>query len=164
MESATRLTTNSGRGVGPVRHMPTWPPRSQIPPRKRAAVRPNIVATIAGACLPDTLGHRPVRRRDRHKRLQDGEPKAMTIRETVVACVYKTVDNQALLVSDVELTDATQLTDLGFDSIAMAELFTHLEIALGYDPFVLMDELVYPETVGELVALYESQRQDASAS
>lgn len=88
----------------------------------------------------------------------------MTIRETVLACLYETIDNQTHLVSNGDLADATQLRDLGVDSIAMAELLTHLEIALGYDPFLLMNELVYPETVGELIAVYESPRQDVNAS
>lgn len=47
------------------------------------------------------------------------------------------------------------LLQTGLDSLGYAIVVARLEQALGYDPFVLMDEPVYPRTFGELVAIYE---------
>ena len=47
------------------------------------------------------------------------------------------------------------LLQTGMDSLGFAVLVARLEEELGYDPFVLMDEPVYPRTYGEFVAIYE---------
>ena len=47
------------------------------------------------------------------------------------------------------------LLESGLDSLGFAILIARLEEELGYDPFALMDEAVYPRTFGELVAIYE---------
>ncbi len=43
----------------------------------------------------------------------------------------------------------------GLDSLGFAILVTQLEQELGYDPFTMMEEAVYPTTFGEFVAIYE---------
>lgn len=53
------------------------------------------------------------------------------------------------------LDDDTVLLDSGLDSLGFAVVVTRLEEELGYDPFVLMDEPIYPRTLGELVELYQ---------
>ncbi len=46
------------------------------------------------------------------------------------------------------------LLESGLDSMAFAILVTTLESELGYDPFILLDEPVYPRTYGEFEAVY----------
>ena len=53
------------------------------------------------------------------------------------------------------LTHETVLLDTGLDSLGLAVLVTRLESNLGYDPFSMMTEAVYPRTLGEFVAVYE---------
>lgn len=54
-----------------------------------------------------------------------------------------------------EVPDDLVLLDSGLDSIGFATLVAKLEEELGYDPFVQMDEPVYPRTFGEFVEIYE---------
>jgi hypothetical protein len=54
-----------------------------------------------------------------------------------------------------EITNETELLETGLDSLGFAVLVTRLEEELGYDPFSLMDEPVYPTTFAEFVELYE---------
>lgn len=57
-----------------------------------------------------------------------------------------------------ELTDDTILLDTGLDSLGFAIVVTRMEEELGYDPFSLTDEPVYPQTFGEFVAFYETTK------
>ena len=43
----------------------------------------------------------------------------------------------------------------GLDSLGFAVLVTRLELTLGYDPFTLMTDAVYPRTLAEFVSVYE---------
>lgn len=54
-----------------------------------------------------------------------------------------------------EFNDDTVLLDSGLDSLGFAILVARLEEELQYDPFAMMDEPVYPRTLGEFVAIYE---------
>lgn len=54
-----------------------------------------------------------------------------------------------------DLDDDTILLDSGLDSMGFAILVAILEERLGYDPFSLMEEPVYPRDLGELVAIYQ---------
>jgi acyl carrier protein len=53
------------------------------------------------------------------------------------------------------ISDDMVLLESGLDSIGFAILVAKLEEELGYDPFVLMDDPVYPSTFGEFVEIYE---------
>lgn len=53
------------------------------------------------------------------------------------------------------LTDNVVLLESGLDSLGFAILVATLEEKLGYDPFAIMDEPIYPTTFGEFVAIYE---------
>ena len=57
------------------------------------------------------------------------------------------------------LNDDTVLLESGLDSLGFAILVTRLEEELGYDPFVLMEEPIYPRTLGEFVAIYERYKR-----
>tara|TARA_R100001143_G_scaffold62680_1_gene66664 strand:+ start:11940 stop:12395 length:456 start_codon:yes stop_codon:yes gene_type:complete len=56
-----------------------------------------------------------------------------------------------------ELTDDTVLLDSGLDSLGFAILVARLEEELEFDPFVEMEDAVYPTTFGEFVAIYENR-------
>ncbi|APU30972.1 acyl carrier protein [Ectopseudomonas alcaliphila JAB1] len=57
------------------------------------------------------------------------------------------------LIADLE--DDTILLDSGLDSMGFAILVATLEERLGYDPFSLMAEPVYPRNLGEFVTIYQ---------
>ena len=52
------------------------------------------------------------------------------------------------------LNDDTVLLETGFDSMSFAVLVTQLDEDLGFDPFSMDEEAVYPATFGEFVAFY----------
>ncbi|GAA0841463.1 acyl carrier protein [Marinobacter szutsaonensis] len=56
-----------------------------------------------------------------------------------------------------KLEDETVLLNSGLDSLGFAILVARLEEELGFDPFVEMEEAVYPTTFGEFVAIYENR-------
>lgn len=62
-------------------------------------------------------------------------------------------ESGADLVSD--FSNDTVLLESGLDSMGFAILVARLEEELGYDPFTLMDEPVYPRTFGDFVAIYQ---------
>lgn len=53
------------------------------------------------------------------------------------------------------LPDDMPLLKSGLDSLGFARLVTRLEMELGYDPFILSDEPLYPRTLGDFIAAYE---------
>lgn len=54
-----------------------------------------------------------------------------------------------------ELTNDVVLLQSGLDSLGFAILVASLEEKLGFDPFTMMDNPVYPRTFGEFVGIYE---------
>ncbi len=54
------------------------------------------------------------------------------------------------------------LLESGLDSLGFAVLVTRLELSLGYDPFSLMEEPVYPQTLGEFVGINDRFKEYAS--
>jgi len=54
-----------------------------------------------------------------------------------------------------DITDDLVLLETELDSLGFAVLVTRLEDSLGYDPFSLMTEPVYPTTFGQFVAVYQ---------
>lgn len=77
-----------------------------------------------------------------------------TLRETIIAAIQETAEMRDAVVNN-PLLDFTVLLDSGLDSLGFAILVARLEEDLGYDPFVMMDEPVYPQTLGEFVAIYQ---------
>jgi len=75
------------------------------------------------------------------------------IRETIIKELTELFEEDELEL--IELTDDVVLLDTELDSLGFAVLVTRLEDELGYDPFSLMEEPVYPETLGDFVAVYE---------
>jgi len=78
----------------------------------------------------------------------------MSYREKIVELLH-----EALVITESELSgellDMTPLLETGLDSLGFAILVARLEEELGFDPFVEMDEAVYPRVFGEFVAIYD---------
>lgn len=79
-------------------------------------------------------------------------PSTAEVREIVIQELVALLDEGGIPKPDLQ--DDTVLLDTGLDSLGFAVLVTRLEDSLGYDPFTEMDEPVYPQTLGELVAIY----------
>lgn len=60
---------------------------------------------------------------------------------------------ESYLVQDIN--DDTILLESGIDSLGFAILVSRLEEELGYDPFTLMVEPIYPQTFAEFVDIYQ---------
>ena len=75
-----------------------------------------------------------------------------------IPTIIETIFRQSLADCDViapeTLDDDLALLKSGLDSLGFAILVTQLERELGYDPFTIMTEAVYPTTYGEFVAIY----------
>jgi acyl carrier protein len=54
-----------------------------------------------------------------------------------------------------ELNDETVLLKSGLDSLGFAILVARLEEDLGFDPFTMTDEPIYPSTLGDFVNFYQ---------
>ncbi len=77
-----------------------------------------------------------------------------TTRKSIIEAIKETAEvREAQLVQD--LCDQTILLESGIDSLGFAILVARLEEELGYDPFLLMTEPVYPRTLGEFIEIYE---------
>jgi acyl carrier protein len=75
------------------------------------------------------------------------------LKEKVLACLADAAEARGMR-ADLNLTDSSVLLDSGLDSLGFAVLVVRLEETLGYDPFVLMSEPVYPKTFGEFLDIY----------
>ncbi|HVW07676.1 MAG TPA: phosphopantetheine-binding protein [Bryobacteraceae bacterium] len=75
------------------------------------------------------------------------------LREKVLACLAEAAEARGLR-ADLNLCDESILLESGLDSLGFAVLVVRLEETLGYDPFVLMTEPVYPKTLGEFLDIY----------
>jgi acyl carrier protein len=75
------------------------------------------------------------------------------LREKVLACLADAAEARGMR-ADLDLTDNSVLLESGLDSLGFAVLVVRLEDTLGYDPFVLMSEPVYPKTFGEFLDIY----------
>lgn len=53
------------------------------------------------------------------------------------------------------VTDDTVLLESGLDSLGFATLVVSLEEDLGFDPFAMRQDVVYPRTFGEFLAIYQ---------
>lgn len=78
---------------------------------------------------------------------------AQELRKSVIGVIRDVMDEQSVP-SRGELDDSVVLLQTGLDSLAFAIVVAKLEDLLGYDPFVLMSEPIYPRTLGEFISLY----------
>lgn len=82
----------------------------------------------------------------------------MSYREKIIDVFHQVMDDNSLDLKVDELSDETVLLESGLDSLGFAILVAQLEIELDLDPFLLMDEPVYPTTFGEFIAVYDQHR------
>ncbi|MCL6271885.1 hypothetical protein M3P05_18360 [Sansalvadorimonas sp. 2012CJ34-2] len=77
------------------------------------------------------------------------------IRESITKSFHDALErtDSKLLVDN--LSDDIVLLQSGLDSLGFAILVAILDEELGFDPFAMMDEPVYPVTFGEFVSIYE---------
>ncbi len=61
------------------------------------------------------------------------------------------------------LEDGLVLLESGLDSLGFAIFVTNLEMELGYDPFTLMEDPVYPRTFGEFFEIYDRYKHLAQS-
>ena len=77
-----------------------------------------------------------------------------TIAEVIETLFHEVLASMQLQLTAPLGTDSVLLAT-GMDSLGFAILVARLEEEFGYDPFVLMDQPVYPQTFGEFVTIYE---------
>lgn len=75
------------------------------------------------------------------------------LREKIVTAIYEIADQRGVEIHQIE--DDTVLLESGLDSLGFAILVVRLEEELGYDPFVMMDQPVYPRTLSEFIEIYQ---------
>jgi acyl carrier protein len=81
----------------------------------------------------------------------------MAIEETVRETFEEVLETIGATLSG-PLTGDTVLLNSGLDSLGFAVLVARLEEKLGYDPFIIMSEPVYPRTFAEFVGIYERHK------
>ena len=87
------------------------------------------------------------------EQLKKGDPLKEIIIELMRECAEITGTE---IVSD--LNDDTVLLETGLDSMGFATLVVRLDQELGMDPFTMTDDVIYPQTFGEFVRLYEDAK------
>jgi acyl carrier protein len=83
------------------------------------------------------------------------------IRKIIIESIHSIAKENDLNLAGTLNDNSVQL-DSGLDSLGLAILVADLENSLGFDPFVLMDEPAYPNTLGDSVAIYEKFSQKVS--
>jgi len=84
----------------------------------------------------------------------------MNIQEIIVSTITDIMHEQDKELILPLLPD-TVLLECGMDSLGFAILVARLEDELGYDPFVLMEEAFYPQTLQEFVGIYDKYKSHA---
>jgi acyl carrier protein len=80
------------------------------------------------------------------------------VRETILNLIATLLEEDGLPVPPI--VDDSVLLETGLDSLGFAVLVTQLESVLGYDPFTIMSEAVYPRTLSEFVSIYVEYAPD----
>ena len=79
----------------------------------------------------------------------------MSIKNKIIEKIHEVAGlTDSIIVS--ELSDETVLLASGLDSLGFAVLVAVLEEEFDFDPFVELEDAVYPETLGEFVAIYSN--------
>jgi acyl carrier protein len=81
------------------------------------------------------------------------------IRESIVS-VFNNLWAEDHDVPPPTLDSDTILLETGIDSMGFAVFVTMLDDELGFDPFSMDSEAVYPRTFGEFVEFYEKHAPD----
>jgi acyl carrier protein len=79
---------------------------------------------------------------------------AMSVRSIIVSEIHKIAVAQKRDLATFH--DDLPLMETGFDSLCFAVLVAQLEDDLGIDPFSSAEEIEFPVTLGDFIALYEN--------
>jgi acyl carrier protein len=79
---------------------------------------------------------------------------SMSIRLTVLSVMKEVAAEQEKKLAALE--DDTILASSGLDSLCFAIIVARLEDTLGVDPFTASEEVYFPVTLADFVALYEN--------
>ena len=79
----------------------------------------------------------------------------MELAEKIKAAFFEVASETDASLAVEKLEDDTVLLESGLNSLGFAILVVKLEEELGYDPFSMMDEAVYPTTFSEFVEIYK---------
>jgi hypothetical protein len=80
----------------------------------------------------------------------------MSTRLTILTAIEEIAASQKKALAP--LRDDLVLVNSGLDSLCFALLVARLEDDLGRDPFSESDDITFPVTLGEFIALYEHAR------
>lgn len=82
------------------------------------------------------------------------------IKKTIIDSIERITEENGLELAK-DFNDDSVLLESGLDSLGFAILVADLEDTLGYDPFVMMEEPVYPRTLKDFVSIYEKFSKDS---
>ena len=82
----------------------------------------------------------------------------MNIRNIVLNRLEEAVTEHSPMTFPEEIDDDFELDMFGLDSLAFMELLTSIEKDVGYIPRAILEGDLYPETFGELVSAYDTDR------
>ena len=82
----------------------------------------------------------------------------MNIRNIVLNRLEEAVTEHSPMTFPEEINDDFELDMFGLDSLAFMELLTSIEKDVGYIPRAILEGDLYPETFGELVSAYDTDR------
>ena len=82
----------------------------------------------------------------------------MKIRNIVLARLEQSVAEHSPMPFPEEIDDDFELDMFGLDSLAFMELLTGIEKDVGYIPQAILEGDIYPETLGELISAYDTDR------
>lgn len=78
----------------------------------------------------------------------------MTVRLTIISVIREVAAEQSKTLA--ALDDDLVLANSGLDSLCFAIIVARLEDTLGVDPFTASDEVYFPVTLADFVALYDN--------
>jgi len=79
----------------------------------------------------------------------------MDIKEQIRQTFFEVAETTGAELVVEELDDDTVLLETGLNSLGFAILVVTLEDELGFDPFPMLEEAVYPRTFAEFVDVYK---------
>ena len=82
----------------------------------------------------------------------------MDIRKIVLVRLEQAVVEHSPMPFPKDIDDDVELDMFGLDSLAFMELLTGIEKDVGYIPQAILEGDLYPETFGELVSAYDTDR------
>jgi acyl carrier protein len=78
------------------------------------------------------------------------------MRDEIIAEMHTIAKEQKIVLKPI--VDDQPLADFGFDSLCFAILVARLDDRFGIDPFATSEEMNFPVTVGDFIALYQTSK------